>query len=55
MKLNETMIKWLNEPLNNEEIELAIIRCNEMKPLKNIPFVDLFHSLRFLKPIFIRI
>ena len=23
MKLNDTMIKWLNEPLNDQEIELA--------------------------------
>ena len=42
MKLNAKMIQWLNEPLNDQEIELAQIRCGEMRPLKNLPLVDLF-------------
>ena len=42
MKLNDKMIQWLNEPLSDQEIELAQIRCGEMRPLVNLPLVDLF-------------
>jgi hypothetical protein len=55
MKLNDKMIQWLNEPLNDQEIELAKIRCNEFQPLKNITIPDLFDQLKFMKPFLTRL
>jgi len=45
------MSDWLNQNLNDKEIELAQVQIQEMHPLQNVPFITLFESLQFLTPI----
>ena len=50
MKLDQKMEVWMCKDLEDHEIQLARVKCDDMQPLKDIPLEDLFPTFRFLKP-----
>ena len=42
---------WIQKPLNDKEIKIALDEMNDLHPLKSVPIEVIFNSLRFMSPV----